>query len=57
MSWSTSYFPFQQFGMKLKFVDIDENTLNYNMIDLKNSIRENKGYTGGKSIRKSKLIQ
>ena len=40
VSWSTSYFPFQQFGMKLKFVDIDKKTLNYNMMDLKSSISE-----------------
>ena len=40
VSWSTSYFPFQQFGMKLKFVDIDKYTLNYNMTDLKNSVTE-----------------
>jgi CDP-6-deoxy-D-xylo-4-hexulose-3-dehydrase len=38
VSWSTTYFPLQQYGLKLKFVDIDLNTLNYNLIDLKNAI-------------------
>ena len=31
VSWSTTYFPLQQFGLKLKFVDIDLNTLNYDL--------------------------
>ena len=31
VSWSTSYSPFQQYGWKLKFVDIDKDTLNYNI--------------------------
>lgn len=34
VSWSTTYFPLQQYGLKLKFVDIDLNTLNYNLDDL-----------------------
>ena len=38
VSWSTTYFPLQQFGLKLKFVDIDLNTLNYNLDDLKSAI-------------------
>ena len=29
IGWSTSYSPFQQYGWKLKFVDIDRQTLNY----------------------------
>lgn len=28
VSWSTTYFPLEQFGMKLVFVDIDRDTLN-----------------------------
>ena len=28
VSWSTTYFPLQQYGFKLNFVDIDMNTLN-----------------------------
>jgi CDP-6-deoxy-D-xylo-4-hexulose-3-dehydrase len=31
VSWSTTYFPLHQYGMKLKFVDIDRDTLNYNL--------------------------
>lgn len=38
VSWSTTYFPLQQYGLKLKFVDIDAETLNYNLSDLKGAI-------------------
>lgn len=38
VSWSTTYFPLQQYGLKLKFVDIDAETLNYNLSDLKEAI-------------------
>ncbi len=38
VSWSTTFFPLQQFGLKLKFVDIDLNTLNYDLNSLKSSI-------------------
>jgi CDP-6-deoxy-D-xylo-4-hexulose-3-dehydrase len=38
VSWSTTYFPLQQYGLKLKFVDIDSETLNYNLSDLKEAI-------------------
>lgn len=31
IAWSTSYSPFQQYGWKLKFVDIDRDTLNYDI--------------------------
>lgn len=31
VSWSTTYFPSQQYGLKLKFVDIDIDTLNYDL--------------------------
>lgn len=31
VSWSTTYFPLQQYGLKLKFVDIDLETLNYDL--------------------------
>ena len=41
VSWSTTYFPLQQFGLKLKFVDIDLNTLNYNLDALKSAITRN----------------
>lgn len=35
VSWSTTYFPLQQYGLKLKFVDIDLKTLNYDLNKLK----------------------
>ncbi len=31
VSWSTTYFPLQQYGLRLKFVDIDRATLNYDL--------------------------
>ncbi|MDA9190734.1 DegT/DnrJ/EryC1/StrS family aminotransferase [Alphaproteobacteria bacterium] len=34
VSWPTTYFPLTQYGLKLKFVDIDIHTLNYNLADL-----------------------
>jgi CDP-4-dehydro-6-deoxyglucose reductase, E1 len=41
VSWSTTYFPLQQFGLKLKFVDIDLNTLNYDLDALQSAITTN----------------
>ena len=41
VSWSTTYFPLQQYGLKLKFVDININTLNYDLTELKKAITEN----------------
>ena len=38
VSWSTTYFPLQQYGLKLKFVDIDLDTLNLSIEKLKRSI-------------------
>jgi len=40
VSWSTTYFPLQQYGLKLKFVDIDLKTLNYDLESLKEAITE-----------------
>ena len=34
VSWSTTYFPLQQYGLKVKFVDIDLNTLNMDLNQL-----------------------
>ena len=34
VGWSTSYSPFQQYGWKLRFVDIDRDTLQYDMRQL-----------------------
>ena len=41
VSWSTTYFPLQQYGLKLKFVDIDLDTLNYDLNALESAITEN----------------
>jgi len=38
VSWGTSYFPLYQYGLKLRFVDIDLETLNYNLDQLNDSI-------------------
>ena len=35
VSWSTSYYPLYQYGLKIKFVDIDIKTLNYDLTKLK----------------------
>ena len=40
VSWSTTYFPLQQYGLKLKFVDIDLNTLNYDLRALESAISD-----------------
>lgn len=34
VGWATSYSPFQQYGWKLVFVDIDRETLNYDLVSL-----------------------
>jgi CDP-4-dehydro-6-deoxyglucose reductase, E1 len=41
VSWSTTYNPLLQYGLKLKFVDIDLNTLNYDLEQLNYAITEN----------------
>jgi CDP-4-dehydro-6-deoxyglucose reductase, E1 len=41
VSWSTTYFPLQQYGLKLKFVDIDLDTLNYDLGALEAAITSN----------------
>ncbi len=38
VSWSTTYFPLEQFGMKLVFVDIDIDTLNINVGKIRQAI-------------------
>ncbi len=40
VSWSTTYFPLQQYGLRLKFVDIDLFTLNYDLGALESAITE-----------------
>ena len=38
VSWSTSYYPLYQYGLKIKFVDVDIETLNYDLKKLKSAI-------------------
>ncbi len=38
VSWSTTYFPLSQHNLKLKFVDIDQNTLNIDIEKLEKAI-------------------
>tara|TARA_B110001450_G_scaffold3840_1_gene3940 strand:- start:14597 stop:15802 length:1206 start_codon:yes stop_codon:yes gene_type:complete len=38
VSWSTTYFPLQQYGLRVKFVDIDRDTLNIDLVKLKDAI-------------------
>jgi CDP-4-dehydro-6-deoxyglucose reductase, E1 len=40
VSWSTTYFPLHQYGLKLKFVDIDLETLNFDLNQLATAITE-----------------
>ncbi len=40
VSWSTTYFPLQQYGLKVKFVDIDINTLNFDLKALESAISD-----------------
>lgn len=41
VSWSTTYYPLHQYGLKIKFVDIDKNTLNISVDSLKRAITKN----------------
>jgi len=41
VSWSTTYFPLQQYGLKVKFVDIDRDTLNIDLKKLEAAITDN----------------
>lgn len=38
ISWSTTFHPLQQYGLRLKFVDIDLHTLNYDIEELKKAV-------------------
>lgn len=40
VSWSTTYAPLQQLGLKLKFVDIDKETLNIDLNALRSAITD-----------------
>lgn len=41
VSWSTTYYPLYQYGLKIKFVDIDLNTLNYDLDQLAQAVTDN----------------
>lgn len=41
VSWSTTYYPLYQYGLKLNFVDIDRDTLNYDLDKLAAAIGPN----------------
>ena len=40
VSWSTTYFPLYQYGLKFKFVDIDLETLNFDLQKLEEAVSE-----------------
>jgi CDP-6-deoxy-D-xylo-4-hexulose-3-dehydrase len=40
VSWSTTYYPLHQYGLKLRFVDIDLHTLNYDIDQLADAITD-----------------
>ncbi len=40
VSWSTTYHPLQQYGLKLKFVDVDGDTLNYDLQALSEAVTD-----------------
>ncbi len=40
VSWSTTYMPLQQYGLKVKFVDIDCKTLNFDLEQLESAISD-----------------
>lgn len=40
VSWSTTYYPLYQYGLKIKFVDIDKETLNIDLQQLEEAITE-----------------
>jgi CDP-6-deoxy-D-xylo-4-hexulose-3-dehydrase len=41
VSWSTTYYPLYQYGLKIKFVDIDLHTLNYDLHQLEQAVTDN----------------
>lgn len=40
VSWPTTYYPLYQYGLKLKFVDIDSETLNFDLKQLKQAVTD-----------------
>jgi CDP-6-deoxy-D-xylo-4-hexulose-3-dehydrase len=41
VSWPTTYYPLHQYGLKLRFVDIDLDTLNYDLTKLQEAVSKN----------------
>lgn len=41
VSWSTTYYPLHQYGLKIKFVDTDLYTLNYDLEQLEQAVTSN----------------
>ena len=50
LAWSTTYFPLIQYNLKIRLCDIDLNTLNYNIEDLKKKISKKTKLIVGVSI-------
>ncbi len=40
VSWATTYYPLYQYGLKLKFIDVDKNTLNFDIEELKKAVTD-----------------
>lgn len=40
VSWSTTYYPLYQYGLRLRFVDIDRDTLNFDLTALASAIND-----------------
>jgi CDP-6-deoxy-D-xylo-4-hexulose-3-dehydrase len=40
VSWSTTYYPLHQYGLKIKFVDVDLHTLNYDLDQLEQAVTD-----------------
>jgi CDP-6-deoxy-D-xylo-4-hexulose-3-dehydrase len=43
VSWATTYYPLTQYGLKLRFVDIDPHTLNFDLAALERAIDDDVG--------------
>ncbi len=40
VSWATTYYPLYQYGLKLKFIDVDKHTLNFDLNELQKAITD-----------------
>ncbi len=50
LAWSTTYFPLKQYNLKIRLCDIDLDTLNYNLNDLRKKISKKTKLIVGVSI-------